>query len=88
MDDRARKIISFRRQEEAGWQPLPAGPERKTRPAFADWAVAMDKQRKILFVQAIFHRRTPIRPGWGLCADGARAGVGIARRRVLIKFLH
>jgi hypothetical protein len=54
MDDRARKIISFRRQEEAGWQPLPAGPERKTRPAFADWAVAMDKQRKILFVQAIF----------------------------------
>jgi len=44
MDDLARKIISFRRQQEAGWQPLPAGPEQKTRPAFADWAAAMGKQ--------------------------------------------
>jgi hypothetical protein len=35
MDDRVRKIISFRRQEEAGWPSLLAGPERKTRPAFA-----------------------------------------------------
>jgi hypothetical protein len=88
MDDLARKIISFRRQQEAGWQPLPAGPDRKTRPAFADWAAAMGKQRKILFVQAIFHRRTPIRPGWGLCAVGARSGVGIGHRRALIKVLH
>jgi hypothetical protein len=30
MNDRARKIISFRRQEEAGGHSLPAGPERKT----------------------------------------------------------
>jgi hypothetical protein len=68
MDDRVRKIISFRRQEEAGWQPLPAGPERKTRPALADWAAAMGKQRKILFVQAVFYDRTPIGPGWGLAS--------------------
>jgi hypothetical protein len=71
MDDRVRKIISFRRQEDAGWQPLPAGPERKTRPALADWAAAMGKQRKILFVQAVFYDRTPIGPGWGLCASVA-----------------
>jgi hypothetical protein len=88
MDDWARKIISFRRQEEAGWQSLPAGPERKSRRAFADWAAAVGKRRKILFVQAVFRLRTPARVGRELCAGSARAGVGITHRRALIKFPH
>jgi hypothetical protein len=73
MDDWARKIISFRQQEEAGWHSLPAGPGRKTCPAFAEWAVAIGKQRKILFVQAVFLRGTPTRPGRGFRPGGASA---------------
>jgi hypothetical protein len=77
MDDRARKITSFRRQE---WQSLPAGPERKTRPAFAVWPAAMAKQRKILFVQAVFHRRTPISR---LPVDCARTALALGSESVV-----
>ena len=67
------KIISFRRQAETGWHRRPDNGHRLD-PAFADRAAAMGKQRKILFVQAVFIVANQACPGlsWRLALAWGR----------------
>jgi hypothetical protein len=61
MDDWIRKIISFRRQEEAGRHSLLAGPERATGALIGQrrWV----NNGKSPSFKLFFHRKTPTTPG-------------------------